>query len=92
MDGWMERDRVAFFSVLPTRGILTRGKKKRLCLLDWQSCGPGFNLHVSDYGADTRFYKSLMLPSRLLFPVDFVINLLGSVRSSRLKWCTSVTE
>jgi hypothetical protein len=58
---------------LSTQGILIRGKKI-LCSLDQQSCGPGFNLHVSDYGAD-----ALMLPSHLLFPVDFVINLLGSV-------------
>lgn len=28
--GWIERDRVAFFSLLPTRGILIRGEKNAL--------------------------------------------------------------
>lgn len=72
MARWTKRSRAAGLS---TRDIVLLEKKKKNTLLTRSAelC-PGFSLHVSDYGAD-----ALMLPSHPFFPVDFVINLLGSV-------------
>lgn len=43
-------------------------EKKILCSLDRHSCGPDFNLHVSDYRAE-----ALMLPSHVFFPTGLCV-------------------